>query len=95
MEAAGHRYPNKILCNKLSDLGKLITLFSNFKLLEGIDVFALVNLPKLGSRTAHEATLPQKFILLGFSSYQSLRGGAGDHLQFLYPQRTVRTVENR
>jgi hypothetical protein len=47
-------------------------------------MFALVSLSKLGSRTAHEAALPQNFIFLSLSSNLPLRGGAGDHLQFLH-----------
>ena len=46
------------------------------------DTFALVSLTKLGSRTAHEAALPQNFIFLCLSSNLPLRGGTGDHLQF-------------
>ena len=53
--------PTKILYNKPADPLRKLTLHCQV-------IFALVSLSKLGSRTAHEAALPQNFIFYAFQA---------------------------
>lgn len=92
-----HRHPKKyyiiiLLINKPVDPLRKLTFFSKHNTC--IDIFALVSLSKVGSRTVHEAALPQNFIFLTIPWWRR-RSPSIIALIFALLQRTLSIVENR